>query len=264
MSVYCSSLAWRHGPADRNDLLVLLAIADFADDEGYCWPSIKSLAQKARMTDRGVQKIVRRLEAQGLVSIETGSGRRNCNEYTLNLDLLRKGERETPNRVHPEQRSPQTRKQKPRTSEQEKVNGCSPEPSGTFNNHQDDDDGGREADDFRGRILKAIGFDADLQTAFGGPADMAEARRWLELPNVTEDRACEQIRAVMERKGGGPPHSLAYFTEEMRRMSTAPYSRGPSCVARARWATASGARQQREGRRASALHSRPACTRAPA
>ncbi|MDQ7776064.1 helix-turn-helix domain-containing protein [Paracoccus aminovorans] len=102
MSVYCSSLAWRHGPADRNDLLVLLAIADFADDDGYCWPSIKSLAQKARMTERGVQKIARRLEAMGLVSIQTGTGRRNCNEYTLNLDLLKKGERETLNRVHPE------------------------------------------------------------------------------------------------------------------------------------------------------------------
>ncbi len=132
MSVYCASLAWRHGPADRNDLLVLLAIADFADDEGYFWPSIKSLAQKARMTERGVQKIARRLQAMGLVSIRTGTGRRNCNEYTLNLDLLKKGELATPNRVHPEQSSPRTRKHKPRTSEREKVNDGSPEPSGTI------------------------------------------------------------------------------------------------------------------------------------
>lgn len=48
---------------------------------------------------------------------------------------------------------------------------------------------------------------------------MAEARSWLELLHVTEDLACEQIRAVMARKGIGPPHSLAYFTKEMRRMS---------------------------------------------
>ncbi|ARC36636.1 helix-turn-helix domain-containing protein [Paracoccus yeei] len=244
MSVYCSSLAWRHGPADRNDLLVLLAIADFADDDGYCWPSIKSLAKKARMTERGVQKIVRRLEAQGLVSILTGTGRRNCNEYTLNLDLLQKGERETLNHVHPEQGSSRTRKHKPRTSEQEKVNGGSPEPSRTITNHQDDDDVAAACEfsdtafevpfdfedertqylaiplsDYRSRILEAIGIEPGTSSALGGPADMAEARRWLTLPHVTEDRVCDKIRAVMMRKGARRPHSLAYFTEEMRRMS---------------------------------------------
>ncbi|WP_189654874.1 helix-turn-helix domain-containing protein [Paracoccus mutanolyticus] len=206
---------------------MLLAIADFADDDGYCWPSIKSLAKKARMTERGVQKIVRRLEAQALVSILTGTGRRNCNEYTLNLDLLQKGERETLNHVHPEQGSPRTRKHKPRTSEQEKVNGRSPEPSRTITNHQDDDDDDAAAAcefsdtafetpfdfedegtqhlaiplaDFRSRILEAIGIEPGSSSALGGPADMAEARRWLTLPHATKNGSATKSDAVKMRK----------------------------------------------------------------
>ncbi len=68
-------------------------------------------------------------------------------------------------------------------------------------------------------ILDAMGLDQEAGTALSSPAEMVEARRWLALPNVTEDRVCDQIRAVMARKGDGPVYSLAYFTEEMRRMS---------------------------------------------
>ncbi|MFJ1293280.1 hypothetical protein ACEPPZ_14535 [Paracoccus yeei] len=83
----------------------------------------------------------------------------------------------------------------------------------------DDDDGACGVDDFRSKILEAIGIGPRTSSALGGPADMAEARRWLDLQHVTEERVCAQIRAVMTRKGAEPPHSLAYLTEEMRRMS---------------------------------------------
>ncbi|MTH36624.1 hypothetical protein GL279_18765 [Paracoccus limosus] len=82
-----------------------------------------------------------------------------------------------------------------------------------------DDDRAGKRDDFRGKILEAIGLDPSARTALVGPAEMAEARRWLDLPHVSEDLACKQIRAVMARKGGEPPHSLGYFTAEMQRMS---------------------------------------------
>lgn len=83
----------------------------------------------------------------------------------------------------------------------------------------DDDDHARELDDFRGKILEAIGLDPDARTALGGPAEMAEARRWLDLPHVTEELACAQIRSVMARKGGEPPRTLTYFSDEMLRLS---------------------------------------------
>lgn len=221
MSVYCASLAWRHGPKDRNDLLVLLAIADFADDEGYCWPSVKTLAAKARMTERGVQKIIRRLETQGYVSVETGTGRKNCNEYQINLDLLQKGEQETPNRIHPEQGSPRTRKQKPRTAKQERVNGGSPEPSKNHQNRYDDDDGGGDAraNGLKDRIVAALNLNEVEARTLCGKAGMAEAQKWLALPHITPEEICDNLRVVMARKRGGLPNSMAYFSGDMQRLS---------------------------------------------
>ncbi|RJL09427.1 helix-turn-helix domain-containing protein [Paracoccus siganidrum] len=225
MSVYCASLAWRHGPEDRNDLLVLLAIADFADDDGYCWPSVKTLAAKARMTERGVQKIIRRLEVQGYVSVETGTGRKNCNEYQIDLDLLQKGERETPNRIHPEQGSPRTRKQKPRTGKQKRVNGGSPEPSRNHQNRydDDDDDGGDDAraNGLKDRIVAALALDEVEARTLCGKAGMTEACRWLDLPHIGTDEICEMLREVMARKRGGLPNSMSYFTGDMLRLSEA-------------------------------------------
>lgn len=79
------SQVWRNGPKDGNDLLVLLALADFADDDGYCWPSMASIAVKARMTERGARKIARRLEESGYLSCEVGGGRGGSNRYRVHV-----------------------------------------------------------------------------------------------------------------------------------------------------------------------------------
>lgn len=44
------------------DKFILLAIADSANDEGYCWPSVATLARKCSMTERGVQKALQRVD----------------------------------------------------------------------------------------------------------------------------------------------------------------------------------------------------------
>lgn len=123
MSVKVMSQVWEYGPKSQGELLVLLALADFADDAGVCWPAMKSIAEKARVTERGAQKIARRLEENGYLKIATGGGRHGCNKYTITL-----------NSVHPEQGSaPNVDTQKPRTRVQETPNGGSPEPSRTIN-----------------------------------------------------------------------------------------------------------------------------------
>lgn len=83
MSIRILSAVWDRGPADKSELLVLLALADYCNDDGECWPSIPAVAQKARMSTRGVQQICRRLSEQGWLEIETNSGRRGCNLYRL-------------------------------------------------------------------------------------------------------------------------------------------------------------------------------------
>jgi hypothetical protein len=44
---------------------VLLALADCANDEGGCWPSMKTLADKCSKTDRTVQAAIKSLVSKG-------------------------------------------------------------------------------------------------------------------------------------------------------------------------------------------------------
>ena len=88
MSIKIMSRVWEFGPEKQADRFVLLAIADYANDDGECWPSITGICRKTCMSERGVQTIIRRLEAQGWLDIETGKGRRNCNLYTVKNPAL--------------------------------------------------------------------------------------------------------------------------------------------------------------------------------
>lgn len=50
--------------------LVLLALADHADDEGTCWPGAKRMAEKCGVTRRTVQRRIAALETRGLLQRE--------------------------------------------------------------------------------------------------------------------------------------------------------------------------------------------------
>lgn len=67
MSVHVSSCVWKHAPAKGNVLLVLLALADTAQDDGTCWPGYEFIARKTRLSKRTVMRCVDRLEEDGVV-----------------------------------------------------------------------------------------------------------------------------------------------------------------------------------------------------
>lgn len=50
--------------------LLLLTIADFADDEGYSWPGKRLLAKLCEVHERSVVRYVRRLQDMGLLAVE--------------------------------------------------------------------------------------------------------------------------------------------------------------------------------------------------
>lgn len=72
--------------------LVLIALADHADEKGSCWPALPRLAKRCQMTERGIRIQLRRLEQAKLIETTFRTGRPNT--YRLALT--------------PERRSPRT------------------------------------------------------------------------------------------------------------------------------------------------------------
>ena len=88
MSITLMSLVWDRAPYEGGTLLVLLALADWANEEGVTWPSLAQLASKARMQVRNARYILRKLEDDQCIAREsTGSGRATT-VYRLNIQAL--------------------------------------------------------------------------------------------------------------------------------------------------------------------------------
>lgn len=88
------SWVWDHSPVGGSELLVLLAIADCASDDGTkAWPSVATLARKCRVDGRTVQRIIRRLSEAGHLVVEASAGGRGSNRYAV---VMTGGELSTP------------------------------------------------------------------------------------------------------------------------------------------------------------------------
>lgn len=84
MSVTMMAIVWGDDSLKhRSELLVMLALADFARDDGLCWPSIETVARKARVSVRGVQDVILRMEKAGKLVVETGQGQKGTNLYRV-------------------------------------------------------------------------------------------------------------------------------------------------------------------------------------
>ena len=89
MSVKVSSWVWGlETLTDNAPLLVLLALADAANDEGYCWHNQKTLCKKSRQSESTARRALRKLEAMGLV---TTFRRMTSKGLASNLYLLNVG-----------------------------------------------------------------------------------------------------------------------------------------------------------------------------
>lgn len=97
MSVKALSWAFTESKAKGADRLVLLALADTMNDEGECWPGVKWLAAKAKVSESTARRCLRNLEELGeIITVENGGseaaqragyrrlrGDRNTNAYLL-------------------------------------------------------------------------------------------------------------------------------------------------------------------------------------
>lgn len=87
MSVRAMSWVWQQ-PIKGTAKLVLLALADCANDDGKCWPGIETVAAKCGVSRNTAIRNIQDLKKKGLIISErryTESGRRTSNLYTLSL-----------------------------------------------------------------------------------------------------------------------------------------------------------------------------------
>jgi hypothetical protein len=77
MSVKIMSQVWDHAPFEGAALLLLLALADAANDDGWCWPSLETLQKKTRQPKRTVYAAIKTLLENGWLTKdkETQKGR---------------------------------------------------------------------------------------------------------------------------------------------------------------------------------------------
>ena len=89
MSVRCQAWVYEFSEATANDRLVLLAIADEANDEGdEAWPSLDRLSHKTRLPKRTVMRCIGRLEEAGGLEVERPerNGRGHHNRYRIRME----------------------------------------------------------------------------------------------------------------------------------------------------------------------------------
>lgn len=80
------SWVWSHSASRGVDRLVLLAIADASEDDGgNAWPSTATLAAKAGVDERTVQRSVRRLVESGELTMKPNAGKKGTNVYRVTM-----------------------------------------------------------------------------------------------------------------------------------------------------------------------------------
>lgn len=82
------SLVWERAPYTAGSLLVLLALADWSNEEGISWPSMERLAKKARIDKRSAQRIVRQLQKDNVIQIEEGGGRAKQHRFHIQIETV--------------------------------------------------------------------------------------------------------------------------------------------------------------------------------
>lgn len=83
MSIKTTNWVWDHSTESGTNKLMLLAIAEYADDDGVCWPSIARLAQRVCVKERQAQRLIKQLEQSGAIEVRRGVGRNHTSVYVI-------------------------------------------------------------------------------------------------------------------------------------------------------------------------------------
>lgn len=89
MAVKILAKVWDGYPGGGSELLAMLALADWSDDEGRCWPSIESISKKMRLSEKQARRVMHSLISAGHVSVTDNlRGGAASRRYQINLEML--------------------------------------------------------------------------------------------------------------------------------------------------------------------------------
>lgn len=83
MSIRVMSAVFGSTTLAPTERLILLSLADHADDNGRCYPSTSRLRQRTGLSERAVQSNLKKLAAQGYVTIVQNGGPKGVNLFLL-------------------------------------------------------------------------------------------------------------------------------------------------------------------------------------
>lgn len=109
---------WSASRSEPTDRLVLLAIADTANDDGAeAYPSMATLTRKTGLHERSIQRALKRLTELGELTVYPNAGPKGCNRYRIRMT--------PPAQSHPGTESP---RQNATPAQSRKTPGTAPPP----------------------------------------------------------------------------------------------------------------------------------------
>ena len=92
MSIKVSSLVWDKWPNGGSEMLCMLALADWCNDEGgSLYPSIRTLSKKMRVSESQARRVLHKLIKDGFVNVvgnENGGSPGTTRQYHLNVPKI--------------------------------------------------------------------------------------------------------------------------------------------------------------------------------
>jgi hypothetical protein len=164
-------------PAEK---IILLALADYADDTGRCWPSQETLTAKTSLSIRTIRTHLHALADAGFIAVETrhrDDGGRRSNAYVLQMQAA------TPRQILPD--PPANIDRTPRQT----VAGIE-EPS-----IEPPDEPSLRQQRAGRATEKQVEFIRDLYTARGGWITAEREAEWLALSIAEADALIQEYRA---------------------------------------------------------------------
>lgn len=103
MSVKVQALIWEHYPSGGSELVLALALADWANHDGTgIWASVPLMASKTRQSDRNVQYQLAKMKKNGwLVMVDPPGGQHRSTTYRIPIDRLPLGVEGWVKTLHP-------------------------------------------------------------------------------------------------------------------------------------------------------------------